>query len=195
VVSVSYAYDNFAGIWTQDGTNPYSTALGPQDEWLRIDVIKSTAARDTLDPSDILATIFDSQTGSPAFTQSWVTGTASLAAYAGQTVTFRAVAVNDQSCLPVWIDDLTLSGSTAGSGGDRAGYCSAAGDTNPFTGEAYAAGTFLDLLYGQPSTDPHWANATLANYVVGRGITCDPPPAGYILSGARGPYPNWIPQP
>lgn len=194
VVSVNYAYDNFAGIWTQDGTDPYSTTLGPQDEWLRIDVIKSTAARNTLDPSDILATIFDSQTGSPALNQGWVTGTASLAAYAGQTVTFRAVAVNDQSCLPVWIDDLTLSGSTAGGGGQRAGYCSAPGDTNPFTGEVYAQGTFLDLLYGQPSSDSHWANATLAIYVAGHGITCDPPPAGYVLDGAHGPYPNWSPQ-
>ena len=148
----------------------------------------------TLDPSDILATIFDSQTGTPAFTQGWVTGTASLAAYAGQTVTFRVVAVNDYSCLPVWVDDLSF-GATTNDQASRAGYCSAVGDTNPFTGEAYAPGTFLDLVYGQPSTDPHWANATLANYVAGTGLTCDAPPPGYVLSGTNGPYPNWSPQP
>jgi hypothetical protein len=191
VLSVNYAYDNLAGLWAQDGSNPYSVSLGPQDEWLRIDVIKSTAARDTLAPSDILATIFDSQTGSPAFSQSWVAGTASLAAYAGQTVTFRVAAVNTSSCLPVWIDDLTLT-STSGQV-NRAGYCSAAGDTNPYKTEPYAAGTFLDLDYGQPSTDSHYANATLASYVSGKGLTCDPPPAGYVLSGSYGPYPYWAP--
>jgi len=193
VLSVGYAYENWAGIWTQDGADPYSTSLGPQDEWLRIDVIKSTAARDTLDPSDILATIFDSQTGSPAFFQTWVTGTASLASYAGQTVTFRVAAVNDSDCMPVWIDDVTF-GAGAGVQYDRAGYCAAAGNTSPYSATAYAPGTFLDLVYGQPSSDPHYANATLASYVDGKGLTCDPPPAGYVLNGSHGPYPYWSPQ-
>jgi hypothetical protein len=37
--SVNYAYRNSANMWTRDATTPYSVALGPQDEWLRIDVI------------------------------------------------------------------------------------------------------------------------------------------------------------
>jgi hypothetical protein len=196
VLSVDYAYENSSSLWAQDGTDPYHVALGPENEWLRIDVIRSSAARDTLAPGDILATIFDSQSGSPAYMQSWVTGTASLAAYAGQTVTFRVVAVNDYSCMPVWVDNLTLTGSaqSSGGGGSRVGYCAAAGDVDPDTGAPFAPGTFLDLVDGQPSTDPHYANATLAQYVEGEGITCDVPPTGYVLNGRHGPYPNWTPQ-
>jgi hypothetical protein len=196
VLSVNYAYDNGLGSWDQDGTTPFD--LGVPNEWLRIDVIKSTAATDTLDPSDILATVFDSQTGTPAFTQSWVAGTASLTAYAGQTVTFRVVSVNDEDCLPVWVDDLSVASTTGQV--DRTGYCSAAGNVNPESGKAYPAGTFLDLADGQPSLDPNYANATLASFVAGKGLTCDPAPAGYVLSGTSGitegtpgPYPYWGP--
>jgi hypothetical protein len=189
VLSVNYAYANNGGGWVQDGTDAFD--LGASNQWIRIDVISSTAARDTLDPADILATIFDSQTGSPALSQGWVTGTASLAAFAGQTVTFRVATANDQGCLPVWVDDLTFG--TASGEGNRAGYCAAAGNDNPYTGVTYTPGTFLDLVYGQPSGDAHYANATLASFVEGKGLTCDPPPPGYVLSGSHGPYAYWAP--
>jgi hypothetical protein len=68
----------------------------------------------------------------------------------------------------------------------RVGYCSAVGDTDPTTGKAIAAGTFVNLLGGQPSIDPHYAGATAASFVEGKGITCDPPPIGYALSGFAG---------
>jgi hypothetical protein len=41
-------------------------------------------------------------------------------------------------------------------------------------------GTFLDLEYRQPDVDPRYGGAVLAWYVQGIGLTCDPPPAGYV---------------
>jgi hypothetical protein len=47
-------------------------------------------------------------------------------------------------------------------------------------------GLFLDLVYGQPAVDQRYATATPALFIEGRGITCDPPPAGYVASGFAG---------
>ena len=64
----------------------------------------------------------------------------------------------------------------------RAGYCAAKGNTT-LAGEAIAPGSFLDLLFEQPATDTHYTGATIAIFVQGKGITCDPPPVGYALQG------------
>jgi hypothetical protein len=66
-----------------------------------------------------------------------------------------------------------------------AGYCSAPGNTWP-DGTAIVPGTFLYLIYQQPATDSHYTGATPAIYVKGKGITCDPPPAGYTQQGYAG---------
>lgn len=87
----------------------------------------------------------------------------------------------------------SVTGTTGGGGGGgeppaipnppaRAGYCAAAGNTFP-DGSSIAVGTFLNLLFGQPNTDPHYKGATIANYIEGKGLTCDPPPAGFIRDG------------
>jgi hypothetical protein len=64
----------------------------------------------------------------------------------------------------------------------RLGYCSVAGNTFP-DGKSIPPGTFLDLQYGQPDTDPHYKGAYPANYIQGKGITCDNPPPGYVRDG------------
>jgi hypothetical protein len=202
-ISVDYAYWNAASTWEQDlGGDPYSVALFDPNEWLRIDVIAAGAPIDTLDPSDIVATIFDSQSGTPTFDQDWTTGTVSLAAFAGQSVTFRVVVVNDISCLPVWIDNVSVSGGGAPAASvSHAGYCTVAGNTNPSTGAALAPGTFVNLALGQPDADPHYTGAVPAVYVEGKGITCDSPPAGYTQQGfagnaqhvPSGVYPYYVP--
>jgi hypothetical protein len=69
---------------------------------------------------------------------------------------------------------------------DRAGFCSVAGDTHPFTGVAIPVGTFLDLLATQPSNDSEYLGATPAIFVDGKGLTCDPPPPGYVRPGLAG---------
>ena len=66
-----------------------------------------------------------------------------------------------------------------------AGYCSAPGNTWA-DGTAITPGTFLYLVYQQPATDAHYTGATPAIYVKGKGITCDPPPAGYTQQGYAG---------
>jgi len=64
----------------------------------------------------------------------------------------------------------------------RTGYCSVAGNLGD-AGLPVPAGTFLNLLYGQPTDDPNYRGAVPAIYVAGSGITCDPPPAGYLRVG------------
>jgi uncharacterized repeat protein (TIGR01451 family) len=68
----------------------------------------------------------------------------------------------------------------------RAAYCAAAGDTDPLTGARYRPGQFLNLVYGQPAADDHYAGAILAWFVEGEGLTCDSPPAGYTNRGLAG---------
>jgi hypothetical protein len=67
-------------------------------------------------------------------------------------------------------------------GEGRVGYCAVAGNTYP-DGTPIPPGTFINLLEGQPDYDPNYKGATIANYIEGMGITCDPPPAGYVRKG------------
>jgi hypothetical protein len=64
-------------------------------------------------------------------------------------------------------------------------YCSVAGNTWQ-DGSAILPGTFLYLLYDQPRTDAHYTGATPAIFVEGKGVTCDPPPPGYVQHGHAG---------
>jgi hypothetical protein len=66
--------------------------------------------------------------------------------------------------------------------GPRDGYCAAPGDTWA-NGQPISPGWFLDLVLGQPDTDPHYVGATPANFVDGIGLTCNAPPPGYVASG------------
>jgi hypothetical protein len=88
--------------------------------------------------------------------------------------------------------------TSAARGPDRAGYCSVAGNTFP-DGTPIPPGTFLNLEVGQPDRDPYYKGATPANFIEGVGITCDPPPEGYVRDGFAtdamhvpgGIYPYW----
>ena len=66
----------------------------------------------------------------------------------------------------------------------REAYCSVAGNTTPFTGDPIPAGTFLNLLAGQPNTDKHYAGDVPAWYVQGVGLTCSLTPAQAALASA-----------
>jgi hypothetical protein len=71
----------------------------------------------------------------------------------------------------------------------RGGYCAVSGNTFP-DGTPIPPGTFLNLELGQPDTDPYYSGAYPANYIEGVGLTCDPPPAGYVQDGLfPGPFP------
>lgn len=67
----------------------------PQNQQFRVDVVKPTAAIESLIPSDVLATVFANKTGDPT-TLAPTQFSADLSAFAGQTVRLRiANAVND----------------------------------------------------------------------------------------------------
>ena len=68
----------------------------------------------------------------------------------------------------------------------RGGYCTVAGNTNPYTGEAIAPGTFVNLAQKQVADDPSYAGVVPAIYVEGTGLTCDAPPTGYTQRGLAG---------
>jgi hypothetical protein len=120
-----------------------------------------------------------------------------------QPGTTYAVRVEDNYCTPYAVPDpafrqlYTWTGAPpAGTTGntaitelavprpaDRFGYCSVAGNTQP-DGSAIAAGTFLNLVLGQPGFDPHYTGAYPSFYIEGVGITCSAP-AG--LASLQGP--------
>ena len=126
-----------------------------------------------------------------------------LSAYAGSTIRVKVVATIPQNFTGpahMQVDNFSLlawSTSVAG----RGGYCSVAGNSNGDSGEEITPGTFLNLETGQADSDSHYAGATPAIFVKGTGITCDPPPPGYVRSGfaddrvdiGDGLYPFWIP--
>lgn len=106
-LSLDFAYDNAAGVWAQS-VSPFS--LATSNQWLRVDVIKASASYISFSPSDVLQTLFDSQSGSPAFTQNWTTLSASLASLSGQSVEIRVATVDTNFFLPVWVDGFVVTG-------------------------------------------------------------------------------------
>lgn len=63
-------------------------------------------------------------------------------------------------------------------------------------------GKFLSLTAGQARSDPAYRGATVANFVAGIGLTCDPPPADFVHRGFAtddmnvpgGTYPYYAPR-
>ena len=85
---------------------------------------------------------------------------------------------------------------------DRAGYCSAPGNRSP-DGTPLVPGTFLDLTVNDARTAGNYSGAVPASFVEGVGLTCAPPPPGYVRHGfagaanqvAPGIYPYYRPGP
>jgi hypothetical protein len=151
-LSLDFAYANNGGGWAQSGT-PYT--LGSANQWIRVDVISASAAYNSLAPSDILTTLFNSQAGSPALTQGWTTLSASLASLAGQSVEIRVATVNDQGLLPVWVDGVDVTGNLPSVTGFGVNAGPAAGSlTGSWAPSGSATGYRCTLMYGftTPST-------------------------------------------
>jgi hypothetical protein len=68
-------------------------------------------------------------------------------------------------------------------GPDRYIYCASAGNTDP-AGNPLGAGQTLNLEFGQPDQDKHYAGATLGFWVQGVGLTCQLTPAQAALAAA-----------
>ena len=77
----------------------------------------------------------------------------------------------------------------AGGVAPRGAYCTVAGNTSDL-GASLAVGTFVNLDDGQAWSDPHYAGATPAIFVAGKGLMCGAPPAGYTQHGYATPDMN-----
>jgi len=80
---------------------------GADNQQYRVDVIKPTASLDTLDPADILATVFATSTGSPQ-TLAATTYSADLTTFAGQTVRIRLAEVDNEGVLNAGADSVAI---------------------------------------------------------------------------------------
>jgi hypothetical protein len=84
---------------------------GPANQQYRIDVMKPSAAATSVDPADVLASVYQSQPGDP-LTQAPVEVTADLSALAGQTVRLRMAEADNQFYFSAAVDDVRID-STA----------------------------------------------------------------------------------
>ena len=80
---------------------------GPPNQQYRIDVMKPSAALDSLAPGDILATVFAAKTGDSA-SMGATSFSADLTPFAGQTVRLRMVEVDNQGPFNAGVDAVSI---------------------------------------------------------------------------------------
>jgi hypothetical protein len=90
-----FVYYNSAATLATPSPNTLSSAFPPANQQYRVDVMKPTAALDSVAPGDILATVFATQTEGPQQMAPTVF-TTDLTPFAGQTVRLRLVEVDNQ---------------------------------------------------------------------------------------------------
>jgi hypothetical protein len=105
VLSLIAYYQSSALLATQDSL---SWMVEPNQQY-RIDVIKPTAQIETLNPSDILATLLQTETGDPTSMEP-KTLTADLTAFGGQTVRLRFAEVDNEGPLNAGVDSVSITG-------------------------------------------------------------------------------------
>ncbi len=91
---------------TISAPNSLSIEVFPQQQY-RIDVMKPSAAVDSVDPADILATLFSNKTGDPVSMPA--TGfQADLTQFAGQTVHLRMAEIDNQGEFNAGVDAVSI---------------------------------------------------------------------------------------
>lgn len=111
------SYDPLA-VPTPDTLSVDEGALGGQaNQQFRIDVMKPEAPIESLDPADILRTVFATRPGGPR-TMAPTRLTANLAPFAGQTVRLRIANVVQEEVFNAGVDAISIvpSSSSAGAG-------------------------------------------------------------------------------
>jgi hypothetical protein len=81
---------------------------GVPNQQLRVDVMKPTAPLESVDPADILATLYTTQTGAPQELAPQVL-TADLSRFAGQTVRLRLAMATDSERLNAIVDGVSIT--------------------------------------------------------------------------------------
>lgn len=106
---------------TPDTLSPEESVLGSQaNQQYRIDLMRPEAPLESIDPADILRTVFHTTPGgSPKMPPTRLT--ANLTPFAGQTVRLRVAVVAGREALNAGIDDVSISSSGGGeaSGGGK----------------------------------------------------------------------------
>ncbi len=109
-LSMDVYYDSQAPI-AAENTLDY-TDSNPNQQY-RIDVIKPTAPLTSLDPSNILTTVFATKDSDPE-TLTPTTVTADLSALAGQTVRLRIAQVDNESFMNAAVDNVQITSTPIG---------------------------------------------------------------------------------
>ena len=140
---------------TPDTLSVDEEALGGQkNQQFRIDVIKPDAPLESVDPADILRTLFVTGPGAPR-TMAPIRLTANLSAFAGQTVRLRIANAVHEEVFNAGVDAVsiatTASGKSASPGGSKHG------------------GPVL-FRFGRVTTHRHNGTATLRVRVFGPGL-------------------------
>jgi hypothetical protein len=104
-----YVADENAPIVSPDSLD----ILSMENEQYRIDVMRPSAALDSVASGDILATVFRTQTGAPMFLSPTLQ-TADLSAFAGQTVRLRFAVTATEDELNAGTDAVAINGLTVG---------------------------------------------------------------------------------
>jgi len=113
-LSMTVYYESFAPLTnpTPDTLNssggPSTTTFEQNNQQYRVDVIKPSAAIDSLNPADVLTTVFATKEDDPQ-TLPPTTLTASLTQFAGQTVRLRLVEVDNQKNFNAEIDAISIA--------------------------------------------------------------------------------------
>jgi hypothetical protein len=123
-----YSSNKPLAVPTPDTLSTDPNVIGEQaNQQFRIDLMKPEAPLESIDPSDILRTLFQTEPGDPV-TMPPTRLSASLTPYAGQTVRLRIVVAAGKEALNAGIDDVSVattpgpgSGGAAGGGGGKKG--------------------------------------------------------------------------
>lgn len=99
-------YESLQPLASPETLSPF---VEPNQQY-RIDVLKPGAPLTTVDPADILATVFKTEEGDLQAMEP-TTFTADLSAFGGQTVRLRAAETDNQAPLLAGLDAVSISGS------------------------------------------------------------------------------------
>jgi len=119
-----YSSNKPLAVPTPDSLSTDPSVIGEQaNQQFRIDLIRPDAPLESIDPADLLRTIFSTQPGDPV-TMPPTRLSASLTPYAGQTVRLRIVVAAGREALNAGIDDVAVATTPvpdSGSGGGGKG--------------------------------------------------------------------------
>ncbi|MET0559048.1 MAG: hypothetical protein ABW065_10305 [Solirubrobacterales bacterium] len=136
-----YSSNKPLALPTPDTLSTDPSVIGEQaNQQFRIDLMKPEAGLESIDPNDVLRTIFSTQPGDPVAMPP-TRLTANLTSFAGQTVRLRIVVAAGKEALNGGIDDVSVvSTPGAGSAGPGAGGTGGKGGKGGSGGNGGAAG-------------------------------------------------------